>query len=303
MNEELKKKLEKFEASPPPGVWGRIAAFLDDGLPADLPGKLNHVAVIPPVHAWATISAGLGRINKNISLRLAEVEAVPPAGAWNNIREVLDGESLPVIGEKRRRIPAVLRYASAAVLLGALAMVGMKLIKGSNEKAIAPLSVAQTPARASRSQPAVHPDTSLTAVLSNHLPPEGSGTAKIAGAHRKHQAANYMTQLASLVLPAPAEAAGSFQQAALTGVIPGKSSPLLPDGYVMFMNPDGYLIRISRKLAETLGCKYVNGKAAEVEQCQDQIRRWRDKLAQPAMSSSTDNFMNVLDVIRAGSDN
>jgi hypothetical protein len=67
----------------------------------------------------------------------------------------------------------------------------------------------------------------------------------------------------------------------------------------MFVNPDGYLIRISKKLAETLGCSYTNGSSDENNRCQDQIRKWRDKIAQSPATSSPDNFMDILNVIKS----
>ena len=99
-------------------------------------------------------------------------------------------------------------------------------------------------------------------------------------------------------------AADNFQQASLSGNIPGSNSWLSDaDRYLMFMNPDGYLIRMSKKLAQALCCFYTDGNSEEFKQCQEQIKKWRDKIAQSPASSSSDNFMDVLDIIKTVQDN
>jgi hypothetical protein len=74
------------------------------------------------------------------------------------------------------------------------------------------------------------------------------------------------------------------------------------DRYLSFMNPDGYLIRMSKKLADALGCNYANGNSEEYKQCQEQIKKWRDKIAQSPASSSPDNFMDLLDILKSVQD-
>jgi hypothetical protein len=40
----------------------------------------------------------------------------------------------------------------------------------------------------------------------------------------------------------------------------------------------------------------------EYRQCQEQIKKWRDKIAQSPSSSSPNNFMDLLDIIRTVQD-
>ena len=101
-------------------------------------------------------------------------------------------------------------------------------------------------------------------------------------------------------MPLASRSISDFRQASLTGEIPGNCSQISDaDPYIMFVNPDGYLIRISKKLAETLGCVYTNGNSEQYDRCQDQIRKWRDKIAQSPATSSPDNFMDILNVIKS----
>ena len=110
-----------------------------------------------------------------------------------------------------------------------------------------------------------------------------------------------MTQMAATLSKANGTGSASdFRHASLTGDIPGNCSQISDaDPYMMFMNPDGYLIRISKKLAEALGCIYTNGNSDEYNRCQDQIKKWRDKIAQSPATSSPDNFMDILNVIKS----
>jgi hypothetical protein len=109
-----------------------------------------------------------------------------------------------------------------------------------------------------------------------------------------------MTQMAATFPSANgSKSISDFSQISLKGDIPGNCSLISDaDPYLMFVNPDGYLIRISKKLAETLGCIYTNGNSDEYNRCQDQIKKWRDKIAQSPATSSPDNFMDILNVIK-----
>jgi hypothetical protein len=143
----------------------------------------------------------------------------------------------------------------------------------------------------------------ITPPPSNNLPREGTSLAQIETKSRKKtlsEPAVSMTQMAA-TFPALAgsRSISDFRQVSLKGDIPGNCSLISDaDPYLMFVNPDGYLIRISKKLAETLGCIYTNGNSDEYNRCQDQIKKWRDKIAQSPATSSPDNFMDILNVIK-----
>ena len=113
-----------------------------------------------------------------------------------------------------------------------------------------------------------------------------------------------MTQMVDPTTVSVNSTTSDFQQASLRGEVPG-DCPLVSDAdrYLMFTNPDGYLIRMSRKLAETLGCIYTKGNSREYKQCQEQIKKWRDKIAQSPATSSPDNFMGILDIIKSAQEN
>jgi hypothetical protein len=114
---------------------------------------------------------------------------------------------------------------------------------------------------------------------------------------------SYMAQTPDMAYAVNSSAASAFQRASLRGDVPG-NCPLIVDAdrYLNFMNPDGSLVRISKKLADAVGCYYNNGTSDEYKQCQEQMKRWRDKITQSSSAPSTDNFMDVLDIIKSVQD-
>ena len=111
-----------------------------------------------------------------------------------------------------------------------------------------------------------------------------------------------MTLLADASEGPTNSSARQFQHASLkVAEVPGNCAAISEeDRYLSFMNPDGYLIRISKKLAEALKC-YLPTDAQDTP-CDEQIKKWRDKIAQYPASASPDNFMDVLNMIKAAQD-
>ena len=302
MSEELKRKLYNYDAEPPEIVWSRIAAALDQEINDEFPQKLYDLEVTPPVSVWNEIEENLEADGKEqYATKLYNIEVTPPAQAWNKISSLLDEEkTLPNISQKGRIILFV-RYAAAACIIGVLALGAFKLL---NQKTVKePVAVkAVSPAKDSvLNQNATQ---QLIPPQSNNLPTEGQSLARVETKSRKKNSpepATYMTQMAATSpTPIGSRSTSDFTQVSLTGEIPGNCSQISDaDPYIMFLNPDGYLIRISKKLAETLGCVYSNGNSEQYNRCQDQIRKWRDKIAQSPATSSPDNFMDVLNVIKS----
>ena len=303
MSEELKRKLHNYEAEPPEVVWNRIVTDLDQQINAEFPQKLYDLEQTPRSELWDRIEQGLEKDGKEqYPEKLYNIEVAPPPQAWNKILMLLDEEkSLPGTS-KKGKIVSFVRYAAAACIIGVIAFGAFKLLnQTTGNKPVAIKTVA--PQKDSSPTLNQNPTQQPTPSLSNNLPKESSSLAQIETKHRKKtlpEAATYMTQMAA-IFPAAAgsKSVSDFSQISLKGDIPGNCSLISDaDPYLMFVNPDGYLIRISKKLAETLGCIYTNGNSNEYNRCQDQIKKWRDKIAQSPATSSPDNFMDILNVIK-----
>ncbi|HEV8505874.1 MAG TPA: hypothetical protein VGQ53_10755 [Chitinophagaceae bacterium] len=306
MSEELKRKLYNYEADPPGIVWSRIVTALDQEINAEFPEKLYDLEVTPPLDAWSKIEEGLHDEGKEqYPTKLYNVEVTPPAGAWNKILPLLDQEKVPSKTSSKGKIIPFVKYAAAACIIGLLALGALKLL---NQTVKAPVDKAPITAKeiSPKKDSGVNRNQGEQLILppSNNLPKEAPALARAEIKSRKKnlpEEATYMTQMAANYSTASGtKVISDFRQASLKGDIPGNCSQISDaDPYLMFMNPDGYLVRISKKLAETLGCVYSNGNSDESNRCQDQIKKWRDKIAQSSATSSPDNFMDILNVIKS----
>jgi hypothetical protein len=313
MSEELKRKLHDYEVHPSEKMWNKIAAALDEEIAAEFPQKLYEVKVDPPANAWSKIAETLEQdIKEEYPAKLYNLEVAPPADTWQKISAVLEEEKiLPRIPSGRKIVPFV-RYAIAASIIVAVAFGALKLLnQKTTDRAVADKTVTPQNIPPTIIQPESQKNSSVQSVpaLSNNLPKENTSLVKTNVVSRRKsltQQTGYMTLLADASTGITNSSALKFQQASLNvGEVPG-NCPVISDAdrYLNFMNPDGYLIRISKKLAEALGCFYTNGNSEEYKQCQEQIKKWRDKIAQsPASSSSPDNFMDILNIIKSAQDN
>ena len=128
MNSGVQEKLFNLEATPPPGLWEKIAAELDESeLSSNFPAKLRASAATPPAHIWQNIVSELnepGLVN-DYSRKLSAIAVEPPASAWAGIERALAAD------EKGRRgsgvISPFIKYAAAAVVLAFLAWGGIQL--------------------------------------------------------------------------------------------------------------------------------------------------------------------------------
>ena len=306
MSEELKRKLYNYEVSPSAEMWNKIATSLDEEINAEFVRTLSDAEITPPAATWNRIASALDR--EEYPAKLYYLEVSPPTNAWEKISDALDEEKILPTIPPRRIVPFV-RYAVAASIVGAIAFGSIRLL---NQKSTT-RSVASKPGKARTVTPAIiqpnsQKDSSAQAstLVSTDLQQPEAVVAKInAGSKRRSvQQAAYMTLSANGSSDIDNTTALAFQQASLSGEVPGNCAAISDaDRYLSFMNPDGYLIRMSKKLADALGCYHSDGNSDEYKQCQEQIKKWREKIAQSSASTSPDNFMDVLDIIKTVQDN
>ena len=60
MSEQLKHKMQQWEATPPTGCWHAIAARISDGH-ASATARLYDIEIPPPAHSWHTITSALNK--------------------------------------------------------------------------------------------------------------------------------------------------------------------------------------------------------------------------------------------------
>lgn len=303
MSEEFKKKLYNYEDNPPETVWNKIAASLNDEVHAGFPKKLYEFEAPPPENTWIKIADELENNLPEFSAKRYNLELAPPAASWEKINASLNTDSPNP--SKVRSIPFI-RYAAAACIIGLITFGAIKLFnRNVTGNSVAVKTVPQNP----KTTPPDNQNKSsseITQPASNNLPKERKYIAKASVSKKggQLQQEGYMTQIVNPAINDQGSLRNDFQQAILRGNIPGSHSLVSDkDPYLLFLNPDGYLIRISKKLAETLGCVYTKGNSEEYKRCEDQIKKWRDKIAQSPASSSPDNFMDIVNIIKSVQDN
>jgi hypothetical protein len=306
MSEELKNKLYNYEVDPPGTTWSRLAEILNDEN-TSLTEKLYNLEVTPRSGAWVAVQKELEEVSaENYDARLYNFEAAPPADTWEKILDGLETEKTTTKIYPARRFNRFIKYAIAACLLGVIAFAAFQFIKTRTARSVAVVTVLP-PKSPETVKPAEEKNSaSPETLISNNLPKED--ISKTTKAQRKKtwlQQTGYMTQLTNpIIADINSQTSDDFQQAALRGEVPGNCALISEtDPYMTFMNPEGYLIRISKKLAVTLGCVYANKSSQNTDPCESQISEWRNKIAQSPANSSTDNFMDVLNIIKSTQNN
>lgn len=253
----LRDKMLNYETAPPQGVWDRIAAALDEAQQGD-----------------------------QFPTRLHSMEVTPPAMAWEKIAASLDEETKPV--SQPFRIPAFLRYAAAAVVIGAVAFAILRWTGNADRNtsgtaaAIQPDS-GQTNNALARTTPA---DTQKTI-----SPEPDEEDAVVLEQSKKLMAKLDRPSRPRKSSPATYPAASKATSAIYTY---NDHVPSIADRYIMLMTPDGNIIRMSKKLGNLVCC--VSGEDPDAG-CKDQLKKWQEKMATSSLTTSAGNFMDILNLV------
>jgi hypothetical protein len=310
MNEEVKRKLYDLEVDPPGSIWARISAALEDEVIAEFPSQLNDLEVEPPSEVWSSVAAALdNNITSNFPDKLYNLAVEPPPDSWQKISIALDEEkTLPRIPAKRKT--PYIKYAVAASLL---ALVGFG-IKWLTAERIGPEVAVQNPTtQKTEVQPKTEenkPNSQSTIsteeqkpALTNNLPKEGPRQDIAAASTPKNnikRAGNYMTAAYRVPKPTFASSDG-FCLANLKTNAPGHQPEFSEAAYryIVFENDNCELVRISKKLAEKLGCTIQDQNTVEYQNCIQQLKKWSEKIAQMNITPSADNFMNIFELLKS----
>ena len=308
MSNGLQHKLYNQEVNPPQDVWARITAELDASHLADqFPATLRDAVVTPPAGCWDAISAGMD--TPAYAQQLRDLEATPPAAAWSAIAAALDEETPAGIPANRNVIPWM-RYAAAAAIIFLLAFGATRIFTGKqNDDELAITGSDSSTSRKNSDRPPV--DTPVTGE-EMIVRDDNNGTASSAvtattlttkqndRAHRSlleddiYQSPASTISYADAIRPAVtyrdlpcSDVPASIQYAA--------NGPVDMAGrYTLMMTPDGRIVRVSKKLGDMICC--VSGEETSAD-CQDQLRKWRQTIADSPLAPSPGNFMDILDLV------
>jgi hypothetical protein len=263
----LRDKMLNYESVPPGETWDKIAAALDEAQHGDqFPGRL---------HA---------------------MEITPPTFAWNKIAAELDGEvkQEAVVVNQPSRFRYFLRYAAAAVVIGAVAF-GILRWTGSSYQSTTGTAVAGiTPDSGRTNSAALIPTDSQRAA--GTAPDEDAANP---GQDRKLLAKldrpvrSQSRRLNSAVQTVGYPAANKISSAIYTY---NDHVPTVADRYIMLMTPDGNLIRMSKKWGNLVCC--VSGEDPDAG-CKDQLKKWQQKMATSSLTTSAGNFMDIINLVNS----
>lgn len=243
----------------------------------------------PPKGVWNRIASELDQsdIGAEYISRLRNATVAAPAGTWNKIEEDLYPVAIPVI-PARARVPWV-KYAAAAVILAALAWGGSLVL--NRDKAQDPVVKSNEPSKTDQ-QPVTTEITPQEPITANPTPVEEEArndaaleASKKTYAKLNNSGRNKIRNAAgfhfALDIPEPI-------------VTPDDLDPATR--YIVLMTPDGNFIRMSKKWGDLVCC--VAGEDQDQE-CVDQLKKWREKLAHSSQTASPGNFGDILDLVKS----
>jgi hypothetical protein len=261
----LQNKLTNYEVIPPPNVWDKVAAALDESeLDAEFPSKLYNTQIAPPAMAWENIQAALEPVQE-------EARIIPLA--------------------KKR--PAYIRYAIAAIFIAVAALGIVRLVsKGSSEETgIAGLNGADTANKAA--SPA---DLVPTASGEPSVPVPDKRDMLIAEtvpASKKEARKSNLPRIASALYTYNDSENDQYINPLYDYNEPAQK---IADRYIMLMTPEGTIIRMSKKLGNLVCC--VSGEEQDAD-CKTQLKKWQEKLATSPADASSGNFLDILSLVNS----
>ena len=324
MNTDLQHRLYNTEATPPSQVWEKIAAALDESyLNEDFTNKLKNAEVAPPASAWEAIAGELE--SQQFPTRLYNLEVLPPAKVWERIAAALGvADKVPV-----RRLSPIFRYAAAAMVIGLLALGGYRFFSDKSSNLVAEDNASINNSSATLQGKIVQPENPAIANADSIAKAEQEDAIALENSKQTYAHFDGMAKLREnvskrltlstpnrirpisdelftiapdpIITTANFNPSNTYQDLECNDVnapvfASGSSSIDMASRYVMLMTPDGHMIRISRKLGDMVCC--VSG-AEQDQECIDQMKSWRKKIANSPITPSPGNFMDILDLVHS----
>jgi hypothetical protein len=318
LSHEFPSTLYNAEATPPARTWEQITASLDietDESPAFATALYNMEATPPPA-TWKNIAASLDAETSEryaFASTLYNMEATPPPATWKNIVTSFDEEP-----RRRRVVPLFIRYAAAAILIGAIAFGAVRLVNSFNKKDELPVADKQnttpptTPDHQHTGNDAAEENrgTALTnetdETRDDRALEESKGTMASLSLSDKARVAHITSQY--VAADAPAATISSTEkikpqstyrdiecsEVSTPGFVGYSQTMDVASRYILFTTPDGRMVRISKKLGDLVCC--VSGDEVD-ENCENQLDKWRKKIANSPVAPSPGNFMDILNLV------
>jgi len=312
MSSGLPHKLYDYEVAPPAGAWQNIATALDEAaLDHQFPSRLYNCEIMPPVSAWQNIAASLDEaaLVKDYAKKLAAIAVAPPISTWQKIATSLGTEQEAFASQRKRIISPFIKYAAAAIIIGLLAWGGVQLF---DKKTTDPVIAEQGDNFSTKDS------NQTTTAKTSILEGENIGTTELAASLEEARNDEALEQSKKTYAKLDVtKTRNKIKNVADFFFVPDDYEPTgtrsidigfpqetetvdISNRYIMLMTPDGNIIRMSKKLSNLVCC--VSGEEQDKE-CADKMKKWREKIGNPAANHSSGNVMDILSLVNALQDN
>jgi hypothetical protein len=275
MSEQLKHKMQQWEATPPPGSWDAIASRLSD------------------MPAYAALSA-----------KLYDAAIAPPPGSWPAIAAALEEPARPAAPVKPLYKRPYFQIAAAAILLFAIGGFAWYAQNQEWKRQLANIPVATTPQspRAAATAASPKPIGDNPAKDDNYLGYSKPVPPPAVAYTRTLKAASVSSVPASRLSPI------TTQQASMAydnDMAARNMSPLLTNtNYVIITGPNGETTRASLKIADALRYIYSDDDTIDAtdksnnenSHWKKRLQEWRTKIISSHFIPATTNFLDIIDL-------
>lgn len=279
MSEQLKHKMQQYEATPPPGCWDAIASRLHDA----------------SGHASAAV--------------LYNMEIPPPPAAWNNIAAALDGATaLP-------KAPAgsAYRYLYRAAAVAALLIIGigswwLTSRPSAPVQAVKPAPAAgparQAASVAIQSNTPANADDNDTEDASGSLNGYRTPTRRplpVNARTLKYTSVNILPSYREYPITVAHASPPANDDAIMTR---NMNTLLMDDNYLIISGPNGETTRASLKMADALRYLYGSHDTDETtdktnnenSHWKKRLQEWRNKILSSHFIPASTNFLDIIDL-------
>jgi hypothetical protein len=314
----FEKKLYDFEVNPPEMAWDKIAYSLDDFQFEQLFKKKLAALEVEPNHAaWENIisEAGAEGEKNNLAGKLANIQEIPPADNWRKIIAGLDKKT-PVV-PFYKKYNRIIRIAAAAAVIVLIVWGGISFINTNNNSNPDKEIVKEEQKQPVNKIPVItNPENNPPKEIATATQPEKEEQRVIASIKKKPiriKPELYTINVQSETPVTKNEHSASDEIVADKNINTHLNKEIRTSGrsvepeaprYLVYMNDQGSLMKVSKKLAD-LKCIY--SKDGEVAQdalaslnkkiCDDIVKKWQEKLANAPFHSSF-NPLELADILK-----
>ncbi|MEJ0105461.1 MAG: hypothetical protein WDO19_24155 [Bacteroidota bacterium] len=271
--------------------------------------RIKNTEETPPGNGWDKIAASLDESfnGYQFPVTLYNLEANPPADTWHKINSALDEDQTPAIPLKKIISSRLfIRYAAAACLVGLLSFAAIKFF-GINKIKVG--TAIENSAAASKNilpQSAAPESKAVEQPLQSQEERDENALEQSKRTYAKLDlhGHNITGKIKRSLYSSPAQLSAASSDAFLQkmpelqyshrAAVNDSRNDQNADRYLMFKDSEGRFIRISKKLTSLFCC--VSGEEQD-DNCTDQLKKWREKIASSSFIPSPDNFMDILDLV------